>query len=55
MAIFNQINKHSKIVGIVIGAGLLLFILGNEFFGPNSLFGKKKNNVGEIAGHTISA
>lgn len=54
MAIFNRINQHSKAVGIVIGAGLLVFILGNEFFGPNSLFGRKKNNVGTIAGNTIS-
>lgn len=54
MAIFNKINKHSKVVGIVIGAGLLLFILGNEFFGPNSLFSKKQNNVGEINGNTIT-
>jgi peptidyl-prolyl cis-trans isomerase D len=54
MAIFNQINKHSRIVGIVIGAGLLLFILGNEFFGPNSLFGRKSDSVGKINGNTIS-
>lgn len=54
MAIFNKINKHSKVVGAIIGFGLLLFLLGNEFFGPNSLFSKNKNNVGEIAGEKIS-
>ncbi|HEX8547536.1 MAG TPA: peptidylprolyl isomerase, partial [Cytophagaceae bacterium] len=36
------------------GFGLILFLLGNEFFGPNSLFSKKRNNVGEIAGESVS-
>ncbi len=53
MAIFNEINKHSKIVGIIIGAGLLLFMLGNEFFGQNSIFSRSKNDVGSIAGNSI--
>ncbi|TAH27671.1 MAG: peptidylprolyl isomerase [Cytophagales bacterium] len=53
MAIFNEINKHSKVVGIIIGVGLLFFILGNEFFGQNSIFSRSKNNVGEIAGTNI--
>ncbi len=53
MAIFNEINKHSKIVGIIIGAGLLLFMLGNEFFGQNSIFSRSKNDVGTIAGNSV--
>lgn len=53
MAIFNEINKHSKIVGIIIGAGLLLFMLGNEFFGQNSIFSRGKNDVGSIAGNSV--
>lgn len=54
MAIFNEINKHSKIVGIIIGVGLLFFILGNEFFGQNSIFSRSKSDVGKIAGNSIS-
>lgn len=54
MAIFNEINKHSKVVGIIIGVGLLFFILGNEFFGQNSIFSRSKSDVGEIAGNSIA-
>jgi peptidyl-prolyl cis-trans isomerase D len=54
MAIFNEINKHSKVVGIFIGVGLLFFILGNEFFGQNSIFSRSKTDVGAIAGNSIS-
>jgi len=53
MGIFNKINQRSGLVVGFITIGLLLFLLGNEFFGPNSILFRSKNNVGEINGTSI--
>jgi peptidyl-prolyl cis-trans isomerase D len=53
MGIFNKINQRSGLVVGAITIGLLLFLLGNEFFGPNSILFRNKNNVGEINGSSV--
>ncbi len=53
MGIFNKINQRSGLVVGAITIGLLLFLLGNEFFGPNSILFRNKSNVGEINGSSI--
>ncbi len=53
MGIFNKINQRSGLVVGAITIGLLLFLLGNEFFGPNSILFRSRNNVGEINGSSI--
>lgn len=53
MGVFNKINQRSGLVVGFIAIGLLLFLLGNEFFGPNSIIFRNQNNVGEINGTSI--
>ncbi|MBC7485382.1 MAG: peptidylprolyl isomerase [Cytophagaceae bacterium] len=53
MGVFNKINQRSGLVVGFIAIGLLLFLLGNEFFGPNSILFRNQNNVGEINGTSI--
>ncbi|HSZ72069.1 MAG TPA: SurA N-terminal domain-containing protein, partial [Cytophagaceae bacterium] len=53
MGVFNKINQRSGLVVGAITIGLLLFLLGNEFFGPNSIIFRNKNNVGKINGNSI--
>jgi peptidyl-prolyl cis-trans isomerase D len=55
MGVFNKINQRSGLVVGFIAVGLLLFLLGNEFFGPNSILFRNQNNVGEINGSSIDA
>ena len=55
MALINTLrNKMGRIVVIAIAASILAFIAG-DLLGPNSaLLGNNTNEVGEIAGRTIS-
>jgi peptidyl-prolyl cis-trans isomerase D len=53
MGVFNKINQRAGLVVGAITIGLLLFLLGNEFFGPNSILFRNKSNVGEINGANI--
>lgn len=53
MGVFNKINQRSGLVVGFIAIGLLLFLLGNEFFGPNSILFRNQNNVGKINGTSI--
>ena len=55
MGVFNKINQRSGLVVGFIAIGLLLFLLGNEFFGPNSILFRNQNNVGKINGTSIDA
>ncbi len=55
MGVFNKINQRSGLVVGFIAIGLLLFLLGNEFFGPNSIIFRNQNNLGEINGTSIDA
>ncbi len=54
MAMMNTLReKMGKILLIAIALAMFSFIAG-DFFGPNSFFFGKDNNVGEIAGTDIS-
>jgi len=54
MAVMNTLrNKMGKIVLIAIGVAMFAFIAG-DLLGPNSFMFGQDNNVGEIAGETIS-
>ncbi len=53
MAIINKINEKSGIVVGVIAVGLLLFLLSDAIFGPNSLFNSRSTDVGKIDGEKI--
>jgi len=54
MGIFNQINQRSGLVVGTIVVGLLLFLLGDAFTSPNSIFSSFNNKVGEIDGTNIT-
>jgi peptidyl-prolyl cis-trans isomerase D len=54
MAIINKINEKSGLVVAVIAGALVLFLLTDLVFSPNSLFSSRSNDVGEIAGKDIS-
>jgi peptidyl-prolyl cis-trans isomerase D len=54
MAIINKINEKSGLVVAVIAGALVLFLLTDLVFSPNSLFSSRSNDVGEIAGEDIS-
>jgi len=55
MGIFNTLRvKMGSVLIVLIGLSILAFLIG-DLLGPNSiLFGGGQNNVGEIAGETIS-
>jgi peptidyl-prolyl cis-trans isomerase D len=53
MAIINKINQKSGLVVAVIAGALVLFLLTDLVFSPNSLFSSRSNDVGEIAGKDI--
>ncbi|WP_299248510.1 peptidylprolyl isomerase [uncultured Cytophaga sp.] len=54
MGIFNSINQRSGLVVGTIVIGLLLFLLGDAFTSPNSIFSSFNNKVGEIDGTNIT-
>ncbi|GAB2786496.1 SurA N-terminal domain-containing protein [Rhabdobacter roseus] len=54
MALINKIREKSGIAVTVIAISLILFIVGGDLLGPNSMFGGNNNQtVGEIAGKEI--
>jgi peptidyl-prolyl cis-trans isomerase D len=53
MAIINKINEKSGLVVAVIAGALVLFLLTDLVFSPNSIFSSRSNDVGEIAGKDI--
>ncbi|QRR03525.1 peptidylprolyl isomerase [Dyadobacter sandarakinus] len=55
MALINKIREKSGIAVTVIAVSLILFMVGGDLLGPNSLFGSGNNQtVGEIAGKEIN-
>lgn len=54
MALINKIREKTGLAVGVIAFGLILFLVGGDLLGPNSLIlGQNKNIVGEIAGTEI--
>lgn len=54
MALINKIREKTGLAVGVIAFGLILFLVGGDILGPNSvLLGGNKNSVGEIAGEEI--
>ncbi|HEV7347931.1 peptidylprolyl isomerase [Telluribacter sp.] len=54
MALITKIREKSGIAVTVIAVSLILFIVGGDLLGPNTLFGGGNNQtVGEIAGRDI--
>lgn len=55
MALINKIRERSGLAVAIIAVGLILFLLGSDLLGPNSIIlGKGRNNVGKINGRNIS-
>ncbi len=55
MALINKIREKSGIAVTVIAISLILFMVGGDLLGPNSLLGSNDNQtVGEIAGKEIN-
>ncbi|WP_028668175.1 peptidylprolyl isomerase [Runella zeae] len=53
MALINKIRERSGIAVLIIAVSLILFIVGGDIIGPNSLLGGNSQKVGEIAGENI--
>ena len=54
MALINKIREKTGLAVGIIAFGLILFLVGGDILGPNSMIlGKNKMEVGEIAGETI--
>jgi peptidyl-prolyl cis-trans isomerase D len=55
MALISKIRERTGLAVGIVAFGLILFLVGGDILGPNSMIlGKNKNEVGEIAGETIS-
>jgi peptidyl-prolyl cis-trans isomerase D len=55
MALIKKIRQRTGLAIGVIAVGLIFFLVGGDILSPNStLLGGKSNNVGEIAGESIS-
>lgn len=54
MALIGEIRKNSWLLIILIGLGLLSFIMMDMFSGDKSMFGGQQANVGTINGKNIS-
>ncbi len=55
MAIINKIREKSGLAVGVVAVGLILFLVGGDLLGPNSmLLGNRTPYVGEIAGEKIT-
>lgn len=52
MALISKIREKSGIAVVVIAVSLILFIVGGDILGPQSIFGNSQK-VGEIAGENI--
>ena len=54
MALINKIREKTGLAVGIIAFGLILFLVGGDILGPNSvILGKNKMEVGEIAGEKI--
>jgi len=54
MALISKIREKTGLAVGIIAFGLILFLVGGDILGPNSvILGKNKAEVGEIAGETI--
>lgn len=54
MALINKIREKSGIAVTIIAVSLILFIVGGDLMGPNSMFGgNNTQTLGEIAGKEI--
>ncbi|KAA0989739.1 peptidylprolyl isomerase [Dyadobacter aurulentus] len=55
MALINKIREKSGVAVTVIAVSLILFMIGGDLLGPNSMLGGNNNQVvGEIAGKEIN-
>jgi peptidyl-prolyl cis-trans isomerase D len=55
MALISKIREKTGLAVGIIAFGLILFLVGGDILGPNSvILGKNKAEVGEIAGQKIS-
>lgn len=55
MGVINKIREKTGLAVGIIAVGLGLFVVGGDLLGPSStLLGNSRNEVGEIAGNTIS-
>lgn len=55
MGVINKIREKTGLAVGIIAVGLGLFVVGGDLLGPNStLLGNSRNEVGEIAGNTIT-
>ncbi|MFC5410025.1 peptidylprolyl isomerase [Larkinella bovis] len=54
MALINKIREKSGLAVGIIAVSLILFIVGGDLLGSQSLFSGQDQNVGEIAGQKIS-
>ena len=53
MALINKIREKSGVAVLIIAVSLILFIVGGDLLGTQSLFGGQDQTVGEIAGEEI--
>jgi peptidyl-prolyl cis-trans isomerase D len=54
MALINKIREKTGLTVGIVAFGLILFLVGGDLLGPNSvLLGNRVNEVGEIAGEDI--
>jgi peptidyl-prolyl cis-trans isomerase D len=54
MSVLNKIREKSTLLLIIIGGALVAFILGDVLTSGERLFGGRRNEVGNVAGQTIS-
>lgn len=55
MALINKIREKTGLAVGIVAFGLMLFIVGGDILGPNSvILGSNKRDVGEIAGEAVS-
>ena len=54
MALISKIREKTGLAVVIIAFGLILFLVGGDILGPNSvILGNNRAEVGEIAGQTI--
>jgi peptidyl-prolyl cis-trans isomerase D len=54
MSVLNKIREKSTLLLIIIGGALVAFILGDVLTSGERLFGGRRNEVGNVAGQTVS-
>ncbi|MBA3899454.1 MAG: SurA N-terminal domain-containing protein, partial [Bacteroidetes bacterium] len=54
MSVLAKIRERSTLLLIIIGGALVAFVLGDVLSSGESLFGGRRNEVGAVAGQTIS-